>query len=29
LGERAFNTAEGIEALPAMQFAREVVSGKF
>jgi predicted AAA+ superfamily ATPase len=28
LGERAFNTAEGIEALPAMDFAREVTGGR-
>ena len=26
-GERAFNTPEGIEALPVMQFAREVTAG--
>ena len=29
MGERAFNTSEGIEALPVMQFAEEVLSGKF
>jgi hypothetical protein len=28
MGERAFNTPEGIEALPVMQFAQEVVTGK-
>jgi uncharacterized protein len=28
LGDRAFNTAEGIEALPVMQFAREVLGGQ-
>ncbi|MBF8301338.1 MAG: hypothetical protein HW394_1708, partial [Acidobacteria bacterium] len=28
MGERAFNTPEGIEALPVMQFATEVVAGK-
>ncbi len=28
MGERAFNTPEGIEALPVMQFAEEVLSGK-
>ena len=27
-GERAFDTSEGIEALPVMQFAQEVLSGK-
>jgi predicted AAA+ superfamily ATPase len=27
-GERAFNTADGIEALPATQFARDVTAGK-
>ena len=27
MGERAFNTPEGIEALPVMQFATEVVAG--
>jgi predicted AAA+ superfamily ATPase len=27
-GERAFNTQEGIEALPIMQFANEVLTGK-
>ncbi len=28
LGERAFDTPEGIEALPVMQFAQEVLTGK-
>ncbi len=28
MGERAFNTPEGIAALPVMQFAQEVLSGK-
>lgn len=28
MGERAFNTPDGSEALPAMQFAKEVTSGK-
>ncbi len=28
LGERPFNTPEGIEALPVMQFAEEVLSGR-
>ena len=28
MGDRAFNTAEGIEALPVMQFAEEVLSGR-
>ena len=28
MGERAFNTPEGIEALPVMAFAREVLSGQ-
>jgi predicted AAA+ superfamily ATPase len=28
MGDRAFNTPEGIEALPVMQFAQEVVTGK-
>lgn len=27
MGDRAFNTPEGIEALPVMQFAHEVLSG--
>ena len=28
-GDRPFNTSEGIEALPVMAFAREVLSGRF
>jgi len=28
MGERAFNTSEGIEALPVMQFAEEVLTGR-
>jgi predicted AAA+ superfamily ATPase len=28
MGQRAFNTAEGVEALPVMQFAEEVLSGR-
>jgi hypothetical protein len=28
LGVRAFNTAEGIEALPALQFAEELAAGR-
>ena len=28
MGERPFNTADGIEALPIMQFAHEVLSGQ-
>jgi hypothetical protein len=29
MGERAFNTAEGVEALPVMQFVEDVLSGRF
>lgn len=29
LGGRPFNTADGIEAMPAMHFAQEVLSGRF
>jgi predicted AAA+ superfamily ATPase len=28
MGDRAFNTSEGIEALPVMQFAEEVLAGR-
>jgi hypothetical protein len=28
-GDRPFNTADGIEALPVMTFAREVLGGRF
>jgi hypothetical protein len=28
MGDRAFNTSEGIEALPVMQFAKEVLTGR-
>ena len=28
MGERPFNTSEGIEALPVMQFAEEISSGR-
>ena len=28
LGDRPFTTADGIEALPAMHFAQEVLSGR-
>jgi predicted AAA+ superfamily ATPase len=28
MGDRAFNTSEGIEALPVMQFAEEVLTGR-
>jgi predicted AAA+ superfamily ATPase len=28
MGERLFNTADGIEAVPVMHFAQEVLSGR-
>jgi len=29
MGERAFNTSEGVEALPVMQFVEQVLTGRF